>query len=413
MNIVKDDKLGLNSSPMEIYFLVDKNESPEKAEFIGGLNDDFSLTRGIFKFRLFPTEQDEVKDIKNLIGENNMFLRLIENLGEEQEYLVDQINLNQGQENILKDIRRFLMIASRQDIHNIHKRINSYSPDKEGKDNRIELFGKFALLLQNLIKEYEEKEKSSIGNSDANDLKHFSPDLVEEILKVYPSFVYDVENVMKKLSSRKNKDKSLERLCVVIQDILGVKDFEGFKKLKNNKVKKGTLKINIPEQLYIYLPEKIDGTQKKSERKIKFPIYLGGKKFKQDLEFLSPERGVLYAMVLAAQREGWFLKRSDFVTPFPNPDVLTWMESIFKPLNPNGNFSNWYKKISADEGHPLSMLKSHTSTQICTNFGDYPQIVPFIDLISEDKDSETRYRIILPSENIGLPNEHTNNEISE
>ena len=90
MNIIKDTSQRLNLSPMDIYFIVKEGESPQVVKFLELLNNNHSLTQGIFKFHLVVADKDEYPYINEISGENNLILRLIENLGDNHEYIVHQ-----------------------------------------------------------------------------------------------------------------------------------------------------------------------------------------------------------------------------------------------------------------------------------------------------------------------------------
>lgn len=416
MNIIKDKSKRLNLSPMETFFIV-KEESPKVVKLLEELNNDPSLTQGIFKFKILSSEMED-SHIKNFSGENNVILRLIENLGDEHQYLVNQINLNQSLENVLNDLKRFLGMASRQDIANIHKRINSYSSENPEDDDRTEVFEKFAKLLENAIKEYE-GEETVIGDSDFNALGEKIPGLLDDIIDKYPSFGYDMTKIIKSnlTTNKKIKDGALARVCDVIKDILGVTDFEEIlgQGGKEN-AQKDYLKY-LPKELFIVLPLNINKKLPKNKRIIEFPIFAGNKKI-DSIKFISPDRGILYTLILVKQREKSYLRREDFLLSKPQEHLneLEWIKNIFENLNPKGDFLKWYDKMGSDSGHPLSVVKSHTMSQIDKCLEDKPEINFFLNIKSEDTRSNTKYKISLSPENILLPEEvrNLNNmEISE
>ena len=298
MNIIKDKSRTLNLSPTNIYFLVRENEIPKIISFAEEFNNSPSLNRGIFKIFPLEAENQESRSIQNLIGSDNVVVRLIENLGDDHQYLIDQINLNQNNELVLRDLKKFLLMASRQDIANIHKRINSYSPENPEEDDRIELFGNFISILQKAIDKYEEQSQ---GNYDSNALGKTMPGLLDDIIAEYPSFVTDMAQVMRQnLNTKKKvKDKALARICEVIQDILGVSDFENLKSFKGEEQPEEKYSSNIPKELFIVLPTKVNEKLSKQDRVIEFPIYLRNKKL-DSIKFTSPDRGVLYALIIAS-----------------------------------------------------------------------------------------------------------------
>lgn len=406
MNIIRDKTNRLNLSPMDIYFIVNEGESSEVINFLEDINNTKSLTQGVFKFHLIQRDKNEASFIKNFSGENNVVLRLVENLGEGHQYLIDQINLTPNNEFVLRDLKKFLLMACRQDIANIRKRITSYSSVNPEKDERIESFDNFISILQHVIEEYKEKEYLS-GNSDSNALRHAVPGLLDDIIAEYPSFGYDMAQIIRqnKNTKKKVKDKAIARICDVIKDILGVNNFEDFDNFNGKERDKKEYLKYIPKELFIELPTQINKKLPKRKRVIEFPLYIRGEKLKSSIKFISADRGILYALILVKQREGTFLKRRDFFKIKPQESELKWMKDIYDNLNPKGNFLEWYEKMGAEEGHVLSVIKSHARKQIDDDLENNPEIIFFLNILTTDTRKDTKYKIALSPENILLPGE--------
>ena len=392
MNIIKDESKSLKLSPLNIYLLARENEFPKVLSLAEEFNSSPALNRGMFK--IFPLEADkeESRSFQNLPGENNIVVRLIENLGEDPRYLASKIDFSLWHEEIVKDLKEFLIFAARQDIANIYKRINSYTSINSETDERRKLLTKFSDLLQSAIEIYEGKDDGELRlqeSSDSNALYHSIPGLVDKWVEHHKD---QIQSIKSKYSKGKLQQEDISELIGLLDDLTSISEEVEFNP-----------DIQV-EVVFEKRKKKADGKGYTKAKRV-FKIYDKGKEIAA-IDFNSKDPTLLYVLMLIKQKEGDFLRREDILRNNAKAPSMKWISRAFHYLYPEEIFESWVAQMTSASqyiGHRLSDAKGKVNRSILNSSVKSPKIIRYLNLFSEDEEDDLYYKTNLRPQNIILP----------
>ena len=402
MNIIKDKSRTLNISPVNIYLLARENEFPKIISLAEEFNNNPSLNRGMFK--IFPLEADkeDSRSIQNLLGSDNVVIRLIEKLGEEPHYLIGKIDFRISREEVIKNLKEFLIMAARQDIVNILRRKNSYASGNIETDERSKLLTKFSVLLQSAIEAYEEREvrdSAPQGDSDSNAFYHSIPGLADTWLEHYKE---KIDAIKSRHSKGKLEQKDISVMIDILNDLTSISE-------------KVEFNPGITVQLIFERRKKKDDGTGYTKPKRVFKIFDKGKEI-ASINFASKDPTLLYVLMLIKQKEGESLKREDILRSNPNAHSMKWISRVFNYLYPEEIYESWLSKMTSAKpyyGHRLSDAKGKVNRSILNSLKKNPNLIRYFNMFSEDEEDDLYYKTSLYPQNIILPKELYEEDIIE
>lgn len=399
MNIIKDKSKILNLSPLNIYLLARKNEIPKIISLAEEFNNNPVLNMGIFKILPLEADTEDSLSIQNLLGPDNVIIRLIEKLRDDPQYLVGKIDLKFSREEVIKNLKEFLKMAARQDIANILQRKNSYTTVNNEIDYRSKLLTKFSELLQNVIDTYDNRYPAPQGNSDSNAFYQSIPGLADKWVEHHKDLIQSINS---KYSKGKLEQKDISKLITILEDLTSIS---------------GEVKFNPDIQVELVFERRKKKKDGKGYTKAKrvFKIYEKGKEIAA-LDFTSKDPTLLYVLMLIKQKEGEFLRREDILRNDAHAPSMKWISRVFNYLYPEEIFESWVSKMKSGSpypGHRLSDAKGKVNRSILSSSVKSPKIIRYLNLFSEDEEDDLYYKTHLHPQNIILPKELYEDEIKE
>ena len=427
--------IGEGLNPFDIYFIIPEIKINRYREYISALNEDTSVTGGVFTFKIYGREliksDEKGKEVLNLLGNSDIIARIIH--PEDNTVHVEHfyIGFDWGTpEQIKNEIKLFLLQVCRANIDEIRQELifptvslKNGVPDEE----YVKMLKDFEKLFSKLVLFYTRKtDNSSLRRLRPLTYKtpalHRLPRPANRSRAERPldcSFLsFEVGNFFSGYEAKKEKKKFLDSIDFrVNEDGALIVDQETMKKillegnLMKTNVYKSAIKIEVTDNL---------NHDNKSKR---FPtLQVEWKSLKFEFPLKNKEGTLLFIATMLKNKFNAGLRREEFSSIFKNltsqkftrADIydkidpqnmpaFEWLKEIYSRIFGSSSFDEWFYNLSVrDWERSASTGINHLSTYISDYLfmKGYDALNDFLNFQKNTLSKRVEYNIDLEPGNI-------------
>lgn len=428
--------IGEGLNPFDIYFIIPEIKINIYREYITDLNDDISVTGGVFTFKIYGREliesDERGKEVLKLLGNSDIIARIIH--PEDDTVHVEHFNIGFDwgtPEQIKKEIKLFLLQVCRANIDEIRQElifptvslINGV-PDEE----YVKMLKDFERLFIKLAQFYTRKtDNSSLRRLRPLTYKtpafHRPPrpairSRSSEMPLDCSILSFEVSDFFSGYEAKKEKKKFLDSINFrVNEDGALIVDKETMKKillegnLMKNYVYKSSIQIEVTDNL------------KHNNKSKRFPtLQVEWKSLKFEFPLKNKEGTLLYIATLLKNKFNAGFRREEFSSIFKNltsqkftradiydkidpqnKPAFEWLKEIYSRIFGSSSFDEWFYNLSVrDWERSASTGINHLSTHISDYLfmKGYDALNDFLNFQKNTLSKRVEYNIDLEPGNI-------------
>lgn len=436
--LIKPLPVGQELDPFKIYFILPKKEYTKYRGWINRLNQDTSVTGGVFTFKPYARElMENVKEgkiVMQLIGDSNIMARTIHTDKKIVHVEHVYINLEGGNDKQKKrEIRLFLLQLCRANLDEIRQELIlkpefiRKSPENNKKRHLLNDFKRF---FSDLSKFYAKKTRSSssrqskLTKDTVSEPFSPSPSLYQsrsesdmpirgclgfQVMRAFPAYKPTKESIefIENLELKRNPDGSYNIDSEALKDLL----LHG-KIMEPNEIKPD-IKISVVDNL----KHKIA-----SKRVPSLNIELENLKFNINLK--SKEGTVFYIATLLKRKFNSGLWRTEITGIFKNlpaskvtqanivslikdedKPAFEWLREIFSAIFGPTQFLEWFYMLYIHDWdgttrRAVSNLKKHIRDSLYSK--GFEDLNPYINFSKTKDNKQVKYNLDLDPANIAF-----------
>ena len=369
MIIINDKNRILNLNHLAIYIMLSESEEREYGKKLSHLNNDVSLTKGIFQFAIVKkgtTPYEELPEyMKRATKLCNVMIRLVNSIHETYCYGLDVINLDKAIVDVKAGLNSFIVAVCEANVRQLEiledrSTGSSIRAMKMYRDNAI-VKEMFETVLEGNVCNRGVAPAVLERTTDSTDMAESSEIVIEAL------GARSARKISMELYER-NRTGSSVNITLSITSVP-----TGGKPLKNGKKKTGWgFDICI-----------------KGEH---MPVYFG-----------STDQTFLYAAVLMASIEGYPLGRRHFFNA--TDQQIAWLRQKYSAFCFSNDFRDWYTVVGKNSAHRIDDAVSKIKGALWDVLSDnYKEAYYYLCITTVNNDSRTnpqsRYKVRLGTKKI-------------